>query len=82
MREVLAPWATGATYLNFIGNEGQERVRAAFGSAYDRLAEVKAVWDPDNVFRGNQNITPAHRRAGRAPQAQVARNGLTISTVP
>jgi FAD/FMN-containing dehydrogenase len=60
-REVFKPWASGGTYLNFIGDEGQERVRAGFGDAYDRLAEVKAEYDPDNVFSGNQNIVPAKR---------------------
>jgi FAD/FMN-containing dehydrogenase len=59
VREVFADWRTGATYLNFIGDEGADRVRAAFGPNYDRLAAIKAVWDPDNVFRGNQNIVPA-----------------------
>jgi FAD/FMN-containing dehydrogenase len=58
-REVFAPWRTGATYLNFIGDEGADRVRAAFGPSYERLAAIKASWDPDNVFRGNQNIVPA-----------------------
>ena len=57
--EVFAPWASGGTYLNFIGDEGSDRIRAAFGPAYDRLAAIKAAWDPDNVFRGNQNIVPA-----------------------
>ena len=65
-REVFAPWSTGGTYLNFIGDEGSDRVRAAFGPAYDRLAEVKAAWDPDNVFAGNQNIVPARRRMAPA----------------
>ncbi len=63
VREVFAEWKTGATYLNFIGDEGADRVRAAFGADYDRLATVKASWDPDNVFRGNQNIVPAAARA-------------------
>jgi FAD/FMN-containing dehydrogenase len=62
-REVFAPWRTGATYLNFIGDEGADRVRAAFGPSYERLAAIKASWDPDNVFRGNQNIVPAAARA-------------------
>ena len=59
VRSVFEPWSTGATYLNFVGDEGEERVRAAFGPHYDRLAAVKARWDPENVFRGNQNIRPA-----------------------
>jgi FAD/FMN-containing dehydrogenase len=58
-----ADWATGGTYLNFIGDEGQDRVRAAFGESYDRLAEIKAAYDPGNVFRGNQNIVPAAKPA-------------------
>ena len=58
-REVFGPWKTGATYLNFVGDEGPDRVRAAFGGEYDRLAGLKASWDPDNVFRGNHNIVPA-----------------------
>ena len=57
--EVFAPWSTGATYLNFIGDEGADRVRAAFGDAYERLVEVKRAYDPDNVLKGNQNISPA-----------------------
>ena len=62
-REVFSGWRTGVTYLNFIGDEGPDRVRAAFGPAYDRLATIKASWDPDNVFRGNQNIVPARATA-------------------
>ena len=52
-------FASGGVYLNFIGNEGQDRVRAAFGDNYDRLAQIKAHYDPDNFFRLNQNIKPA-----------------------
>jgi hypothetical protein len=55
-RGALAPWATGHAYLNFIGDEGDARVRAAFGSAFERLVEVKRAWDPDGVFHGNQSI--------------------------
>ena len=59
-RRDIARYATGGIYLNFIGDEGEDRVRAAFGDAkYDRLAAIKAEWDPQNVFRGNQNIKPA-----------------------
>ena len=57
-RGVFAPWASGGVYLNFVGDEGEERVRAAFGEAYEQLAAVKAESDPDNLFRGNQNIRP------------------------
>jgi FAD/FMN-containing dehydrogenase len=53
------PWASGATYLNFIGDEGGDRVVAGFGPEnYRRLAKVKARYDPDNVFRSNHNIEP------------------------
>jgi FAD/FMN-containing dehydrogenase len=59
-RRDIAHYASGGVYLNFIGNEGPGRVRAAFGEdKYRRLAAVKAEWDPGNVFRGNQNIEPA-----------------------
>jgi FAD/FMN-containing dehydrogenase len=52
-------FATGGIYLNFIGDEGQDRVRAAYGTNYDRMARIKGQYDPDNIFRGNQNIQPA-----------------------
>jgi hypothetical protein len=45
-------------YVNNLGNEGDERVRAAFGSNYQRLAEIKARWDPSNLFRSTHNIAP------------------------
>jgi FAD/FMN-containing dehydrogenase len=55
----MRPFATGGIYLNFIGDEGQDRVRAAYGPNFDRIAKIKGVYDPDNIFRGNQNIKPA-----------------------
>jgi FAD/FMN-containing dehydrogenase len=59
-RREIAPYANGGVYLNFIGNEGEGRIRKAFGEAkYRRLAAIKAEYDPENVFRGNQNIAPA-----------------------
>lgn len=49
-----------AGYVGFLGKEGPERVRAAYpGATWDRLREVKAKYDPTNMFRGNQNIPPA-----------------------
>jgi FAD/FMN-containing dehydrogenase len=57
--EALKPFSTGGVYVNFLGDEGEDRVRAAYGSAYDRLAAIKAKYDPTNVFRTNQNVPPA-----------------------
>jgi FAD/FMN-containing dehydrogenase len=66
-----AAWARGlaaelydgdpGAYAGFLADEGEERVRAAYpGATWGRLAEVKAIFDPDNVFRLNQNIPPGH----------------------
>jgi FAD/FMN-containing dehydrogenase len=55
----LTQFSTGGTYLNFLtDDEGSLRTRAALGRSLPRLAEVKARWDPDNVFRVNRNIRP------------------------
>jgi FAD/FMN-containing dehydrogenase len=60
VRADVRPWTTGAVYLNFIGNEGRDRVTAGLGPEnIRRLAMVKAQYDPDNVFRFNHNILPA-----------------------
>jgi FAD/FMN-containing dehydrogenase len=54
----LEPWHT-TVYVNFLGDEGEERVRTAYGAEkYDRLKALKRRYDPDNLFRRNQNITP------------------------
>jgi FAD/FMN-containing dehydrogenase len=58
--EALQPVSTGGVYVNFLGDEGPDRVRAAYGdSNYQRMARLKSVYDPDNVFHLNQNIPPA-----------------------
>ena len=58
-RDDLRPYATGAVYLNFLGDEGEKRIEAGFGEGnYSRLVDVKTAWDPDNVFHANQNIRP------------------------
>lgn len=58
--EVMRPFSTGGTYINFLTeDEGQERLEAALSSGLQRLAEIKAKWDPENMFRTNRNITPA-----------------------
>ena len=54
--EAVRPHSTGRVYVNFLGDEGQDRVRASYGDHYDRLAKIKARYDPDNFFRGNQNV--------------------------
>ena len=56
--EELHPHSAGGAYVNMMMDEGQERVRASYGANYDRLAGVKATYDPDNTFRVNQNIQP------------------------
>ena len=60
----MASEATGGTYLNFPGmlEEGTSMIRDSFGPTYDRLAELKREYDPDNVFRRNQNVAPAPAR--------------------
>lgn len=59
-RDLLAPWASGAAYANFVGDEGPDRARAAFApGAYERLAAVKAEWDPDDVFQATGHVPPA-----------------------
>jgi FAD/FMN-containing dehydrogenase len=56
----MKPWTTGTAYLNFLGDEGEGRVRSAFGpEKFARLQALKKQWDPDNLFRHNQNIPPA-----------------------
>jgi Berberine and berberine like len=56
----MKPWTTGRAYLNFIGDEGLDRVEAAFGpEKFAKLQTLKAKWDPTNLFRHNQNIPPA-----------------------
>jgi len=57
--EALHPFSAGGAYVNMMMDEGQERVRASYRGNYDRLARIKAEYDPDNTFRVNQNIEPA-----------------------
>ena len=57
--EALHPTSAGGAYVNFMMDEGTDRVRTSYGPNYDRLARIKAYYDPDNFFRVNQNIPPA-----------------------
>jgi putative flavoprotein involved in K+ transport len=56
--EATLPYSAGGAYVNFLMDEGRERVQATYGDNYDRLARIKASRDPDNVFHVNQNIAP------------------------
>jgi len=53
-----AKYATGGVYVNFLTEEETDRIRAAYGPNFDRLVEVKTKYDPENLFRSNQNIIP------------------------
>lgn len=55
----IQPDSTGGVYVNYMGDEGEARVRAAYGANHTRLAKLKAKYDPNNLFRFNQNIRPA-----------------------
>ena len=59
--EAMRPFSTGGVYVNNLGDEGEERIRAAYGQNLQKLAAVKATYDPGNLFRLNQNIPPAPR---------------------
>jgi len=57
--DALHPYSAGGAYVNFMMDEGQERVQASFRDNYARLATIKKKYDPTNFFRVNQNIKPA-----------------------
>ncbi|MGF1473371.1 MAG: FAD-binding oxidoreductase [Rubrobacteraceae bacterium] len=56
--EEIHPHSAGGAYVNMMMNEGQDRIRASYRDNYDRLASVKRKYDPNNLFRVNQNIKP------------------------
>jgi FAD/FMN-containing dehydrogenase len=55
----MGPYATGGVYVNLLGTDEQERVPAAYGPNFERLAAIKARWDPGNLFHANHNIPPS-----------------------
>jgi len=60
--EAMGPFAANASYVNYIGDEGVDGVRAAYGEQkFARLAALKTKFDATNLFRMNQNVTPAFR---------------------
>jgi FAD binding domain-containing protein/berberine-like enzyme len=58
--DALHPYSMGGAYSNFMMDEGEERVKASYGANYERLARVKAEYDPANLFHVNQNVRPAN----------------------
>lgn len=54
-----APALRGGAYVNFMMEEGQERIQATYRDNYERLVQVKKQYDPQNLFRVNQNIQPS-----------------------
>ncbi|RPJ07162.1 MAG: oxidoreductase, partial [Deltaproteobacteria bacterium] len=57
--EAVHPHTMGGAYVNFMMEEGQERIQASYGENHARLSAVKKKYDPENLFRVNQNIKPA-----------------------
>jgi FAD/FMN-containing dehydrogenase len=61
--DALHPYSAGGAYVNFLmGDEGADRVKATYGDNYERLVAIKNKYDPDNLFRVNQNIKPVNER--------------------
>jgi FAD/FMN-containing dehydrogenase len=56
----MRPFSTGGVYVNNLGDEGDDRIKAAYGGNYERLVALKTRYDPTNLFRLNQNIRPTH----------------------
>jgi hypothetical protein len=58
VRSVLQPFSTGGVYVKNLGDDSEQRVKAALRGNFGRFAEVKNRYDPENLFRGNQNERP------------------------
>jgi hypothetical protein len=59
----LHSFSAGGAYINFMMDEGQERIRATYRNNYDKLVQIKNKYDPDNLFRVNQNIVPTNKKS-------------------
>jgi FAD/FMN-containing dehydrogenase len=57
--DALHPYSAGGAYVNFMMEEGEDRIKATYGDNYQRLVQIKTKYDPTNLFRVNQNIKPA-----------------------
>jgi FAD/FMN-containing dehydrogenase len=60
--EALHPYTLGGAYVNFMMEEGEDRIKSTYGDNYDRLVGIKNKYDPGNLFRVNQNIKPTTRK--------------------
>ena len=61
--DALHPYSAGGAYVNFMMDEGEERVKATYGDNYERLVAIKSKYDPGNLFRVNQNIKPSTKQS-------------------
>jgi FAD/FMN-containing dehydrogenase len=64
--DALHPYSAGGAYVNFLMDEGEDRVKATYGDNYERLVAIKEKYDPANLFRVNQNIRPRGAEAAMA----------------
>ena len=64
--QAVHPYSVGGSYINFMMEEGDDRVKATYGDNYQQLVKVKSIYDPENLFRVNQNIQPAIARPAEA----------------
>jgi FAD/FMN-containing dehydrogenase len=62
------PFLENGVYVNYLADEGDPRIRAAYGANYERLVEVKTRYDPTNLFRLNQNVTPVQKSQLASPR--------------
>jgi FAD/FMN-containing dehydrogenase len=68
--DALHPYSAGGAYVNFLmDDEGEERVKATYGDNYERLVAIKNKYDPNNLFRVNQNIKPTKKKSEAAVSA-------------
>jgi hypothetical protein len=74
------PFLAGGSYVNFMGDDEDDPAASAYGPTITRLRQVKAVYDPGNVFRLNQNITPAE--ASPAPVSPAPVSPAPVSPAP
>ncbi len=56
--QAMQPFSSGGVYVNYLSNEGEERIKSAYGTNYERLVTLKSKYDPMNLFGFNQNIKP------------------------